>query len=110
MTDAAGIYVHLPYCRSRCEYCAFVVSTDDSTRGEYLEALAREAAILSEEASGRAFDSIYLGGGTPSLVPPAELRRLLDDLRRGFAVHDTVVANHLPAENVADALMAQAHA
>ena len=65
MTDAAGIYVHLPYCRSRCGYCAFVVSTDDSSRGEYLEALTREAAILSEEASGRAFDSIYLGGGTP---------------------------------------------
>ena len=89
MTDAAGIYVHLPYCRSRCGYCAFVVSTDDSSRGEYLEALTREAAILSEEASGRAFDSIYLGGGTPSLVPPAELRRLLDDLRRRFAVQES---------------------
>lgn len=88
MTEAAGIYVHLPYCRSRCGYCAFVVSTDDSSRSEYLEALAREAATLSEEAAGRDFDSIYLGGGTPSLVPPADLRRLLDDLRRNFAVDE----------------------
>ena len=88
MTEAAGLYVHLPYCRSRCGYCAFIVSTDDSSRSEYLDALAREAAILSEEAFDRAFDSIYLGGGTPSLVPPADLRRLLGDLRRKFAVDE----------------------
>jgi oxygen-independent coproporphyrinogen-3 oxidase len=88
MTEAAGLYVHLPYCRSRCGYCAFVVSTDDSSRGKYLEALACEAALLSGEASGSAFDSIYLGGGTPSLVPPEDLRRLLDELRRRFAVDE----------------------
>jgi oxygen-independent coproporphyrinogen-3 oxidase len=88
VTEAAGLYVHLPYCRSRCGYCAFVVSTDDSSRAEYLEALAREAAILSAEASGSAFDSIYLGGGTPSLVPAEDLRRLLDGLRGRFAVDE----------------------
>ena len=86
MTENAGLYVHLPYCRSRCGYCAFVVSTDDSSRDEYLNALAREAAILSPEAAGVAFDSIYLGGGTPSLVPAGELTRLLDELRRRFDV------------------------
>ena len=86
--EAAGLYVHLPYCRSRCGYCAFVVSTDDSSRGEYLDALAREAALLSEEASDSPFDSIYLGGGTPSLIPPEDLRCLLDDLRRRFVVDE----------------------
>jgi oxygen-independent coproporphyrinogen-3 oxidase len=88
VTEAAGLYVHLPYCRSRCGYCAFVVSTDDSSRGEYLEALAREAALMSGEASGSAFDSIYLGGGTPSLVPSEDLLRLLNELRRRFAVDE----------------------
>ena len=81
MSDAAGLYVHLPYCRSRCGYCAFVVSTDDSSRGDYLAALAREAAILEPEAAGKRFDSLYLGGGTPSLVPAADLERLVADLR-----------------------------
>lgn len=89
MTGAAGLYVHLPYCRSRCGYCAFVVSTDDTSRGEYLDALSREAALLSGEATGAAFDSIYLGGGTPSLVPPQDLRRLLDELRRRFVVDES---------------------
>jgi oxygen-independent coproporphyrinogen-3 oxidase len=86
VTENAGLYVHLPYCRSRCGYCAFVVSTDDSSRGEYLEALEREAALLAPEAAGAAFDSIYLGGGTPSLVRPGELTRLLGELRRRFDV------------------------
>jgi oxygen-independent coproporphyrinogen-3 oxidase len=84
----AGLYVHLPYCRSRCGYCAFVVSTDESSRSDYLAALAREAAIVEPEASGIRFDSLYLGGGTPSLVPPDELARLVEELSRRFAFDD----------------------
>ena len=86
MSVSAGIYVHLPYCRSRCGYCAFVVSTDDSTSASYGKALEREMEILAREAEGAAFDTLYLGGGTPSLTPPAELDRLLEGLRRSFAV------------------------
>ncbi len=82
----SGIYVHLPYCRSRCGYCAFVVSTDESTQGAYLDALGREIEILAIEARGASFDSVYLGGGTPSRTSEADLARLLDRLRRRFAV------------------------
>ena len=84
--ERAGLYVHLPYCASRCGYCAFVVTTDDSSRTEYLAALAAEARLLAEEASGAEFDSIYLGGGTPSLLPPGAVASLLSDLRRRFPV------------------------
>ncbi len=88
MKSAAGVYVHLPYCRSRCGYCAFVVSTDDSSRDDYLAALVREAEILEPEAKGFRFDSLYLGGGTPSLVPAADLARLVSELRRRFPFED----------------------
>ncbi len=84
MSDAAGVYLHLPYCRSRCGYCAFVVSTDDSSRDDYLTALVREAALLEPETAGFRFDSLYLGGGTPSLVPEDDLSRLVGELRRRF--------------------------
>lgn len=84
--EPAGLYVHLPYCRSRCGYCAFVVSTDESTRTDYLEAIAREARLVAPEAAESTFDSVYLGGGTPSLVPPGDLVRLLEELRRLFAL------------------------
>ena len=78
MNEAAGLYVHLPYCRSRCGYCAFVVTTDDSSRSEYFRALDRELALVGADAAGETFDSVYLGGGTPSLAPPDDVARLLD--------------------------------
>ncbi len=81
---SAGLYVHLPYCASRCGYCAFVVSTDASSREAYLEALSREIELAAVEARGARFDSVYLGGGTPSLVPEAEIRRLLERIRARF--------------------------
>ncbi len=82
----AGIYVHLPYCASRCGYCAFVVTTDGSSRVRYLEALEREAGLVAGEAETATFDSIYLGGGTPSLLPPESIARLLEFLRARFAI------------------------
>jgi oxygen-independent coproporphyrinogen-3 oxidase len=86
VTAGAGLYVHLPFCRSRCGYCAFVVTTDDSVREAYLSALERESRIAGGEARGSSFDTIYLGGGTPSWLPPEGIVRLLDTLRRDFAV------------------------
>jgi oxygen-independent coproporphyrinogen III oxidase len=85
VTDPAGLYVHLPYCASRCEYCAFVVTTDGSSRDRYLEALEEEARLASPDASGQTFDAVYLGGGTPSLLPPAAVARLLRALGARFS-------------------------
>jgi len=82
----AGIYVHLPYCRSRCTYCSFVVSTDDSSRDAYLAALLHEASLVSPQARGDLFDTVYLGGGTPSRVAPRDLSRLFAALARDFGV------------------------
>ncbi len=82
----SGIYVHLPYCRSRCGYCAFVVSTDESSARAYRQALERETAHLAGEAQGVRFDSVFLGGGTPSLTPAPDLAALLEDIRRRFDV------------------------
>lgn len=84
----AGLYVHLPYCASRCGYCSFVVTTDESSRDRYAAALEREAELVADEAGAPAagFDSLYLGGGTPSLVPPDRLARLLSVLRGRFSV------------------------
>jgi oxygen-independent coproporphyrinogen-3 oxidase len=101
VTQAAGLYVHLPYCRSRCGYCAFVVSTDESSRREYLSALAREAEIVGSEAAQDRFDSLYLGGGTPSLVAAEELSALVESLRSRFSFDgDTEVTLEANPEDV----------
>jgi len=97
----AGLYVHLPYCASRCEYCAFVVTTDGSSKGRYLAAIEREAALLAPEARDSVFDSVYLGGGTPSLLPPAAVARLLTSLRSRLRVaHDAEITLEANPEDV----------
>ncbi len=88
MTEPAGVYVHLPYCRSRCEYCSFVVTTDSSSREAYLAALDTEASLAAREATGVSFDSLYFGGGTPSLIPPGDLARLTGRLMTLFDFRD----------------------
>jgi len=80
VSSAAGLYVHLPYCVRRCAYCTFVLTTDFSTRDRYLAALASEASLAASTARGLPFDTLYLGGGTPSAVPAPQLASLIGDL------------------------------
>ena len=72
----AGLYVHVPFCVSRCRYCAFASSVYEPARAErYLAALEAEAGRAAGGAP-RPFDTVYLGGGTPTALPAALLRRL----------------------------------
>ena len=74
-----GLYVHVPFCQARCSYCAFVTWTDRGDQeAAYFEALEREVRL---RCVGATFETIYFGGGTPSLPDPARLARLLDTIR-----------------------------
>ncbi|MDD5656026.1 MAG: radical SAM protein [Elusimicrobia bacterium] len=82
-----GLYVHIPFCPKRCAFCFLPVwgVGDRSRVAGYLDALAREAAIYAEPLRGRRFRSVYIGGGTPSLLDGSELDRLFSTLERCFA-------------------------
>jgi oxygen-independent coproporphyrinogen-3 oxidase len=82
----AGIYLHLPFCVHRCSYCSFVVSTEDNARVPYIAALLREIAMLSGEAAGAEFDTVYFGGGTPSALPHENLQSLLQALHKSYRI------------------------
>ena len=69
-----GLYIHIPFCKSRCIYCAFFSSTDLAMREKYVEALGRE--MLMRPAHGDTVATVYLGGGTPSQLTPAMLHKL----------------------------------
>ena len=74
-----GLYVHVPFCEKRCHYCDFnTYLLRDGGVEEYLEALAREAALYAARSGVAAhpFDTLYIGGGTPTALGPAQLERL----------------------------------
>jgi oxygen-independent coproporphyrinogen III oxidase len=86
-----GIYISVPFCRSKCTYCNFASGVFSAAQmGQYVERLIADMrsvrALVAEHAAEipEPVDSIYLGGGTPSLLPPDELKKLLFYLRQEF--------------------------
>jgi oxygen-independent coproporphyrinogen-3 oxidase len=79
-----GLYLHIPFCSAICNYCNFNRGLLDPTlKTRYVDAM--EADIL-RQADGAPADTIYFGGGTPSLLEPEEIGRLIDACRRGYAI------------------------
>lgn len=81
----AGLYIHIPFCSSRCSYCDFATGLYQSELAErYVRALVAE--IRSSAEAGARVNTIYFGGGTPSLLDPAQLDRILVAVRDQFDV------------------------
>jgi len=81
----AGVYIHIPFCSSRCSYCDFATGIYQSELAErYVCALIEE--IRSSAKAGARVDTIYFGGGTPSLLEPAQLASILEAVHERFAV------------------------
>ncbi|HVO20492.1 MAG TPA: coproporphyrinogen-III oxidase family protein [Anaeromyxobacter sp.] len=86
MARPFGVYVHFPYCRHRCPYCDFAVTTEPVPRGRsYARAILRELALRAGAFDGLELRSIYLGGGTPSLWDPAEVAEVIGEIRGRFS-------------------------
>jgi len=80
----AGIYIHIPFCKSRCSYCDFATGLYQSDIAErYVEALVTE--ICKTPHTGKV-DTIYFGGGTPSMLSPAQIERILSAVHESFHV------------------------
>ena len=82
-----GLYVHVPYCRHRCHFCAFKITTHLDTLAEWTAGVLAESDLRAPEWPDR-FDTVYFGGGTPSAVPPVAIVRVLDRIRDRLDVAD----------------------
>jgi oxygen-independent coproporphyrinogen-3 oxidase len=78
-----GLYIHIPFCKCKCPYCDFYSVIDETLISAYLAALDAESRLYREQFP--AFDSLFLGGGTPSLLNAGQLGALMASLRRQFA-------------------------
>ena len=74
----AGIYLHIPFCKSRCIYCGFFSTTSLQRRHAYVDAVVEELYQRRSFLSGASIDTVYFGGGTPSQLSPEELERALN--------------------------------
>jgi oxygen-independent coproporphyrinogen-3 oxidase len=84
----AGLYVHVPFCLTRCGYCDFNAHAGMAHLAErYARALELEADLVGPAWSGVDVDTVFFGGGTPTLLPPSLLARVLTHLRERFAIH-----------------------
>ena len=94
-----GLYVHVPFCRTKCPYCGFHSSTDLSAISRWLDALSEEAKLYAGVFAP--FDSLYLGGGTPSVLPERNLARLVECLYQQFSfLPDTEITVEMNPDDV----------
>ncbi len=82
----AGLYIHIPFCRSRCAYCDFFSTTREAEQAAFVDALCREMEHRKDEIMDARVRTIYLGGGTPSLLTSAQLAQIMDAIHGLFTV------------------------
>jgi oxygen-independent coproporphyrinogen III oxidase len=82
--EPLGLYLHIPFCLDRCTYCSFVTTRDTSLQAAAVARLCADVAAWGGALGRPAVDTLYLGGGTPSLLKPAELEALTVAVRRAF--------------------------
>ena len=85
----AGIYIHIPFCRQACHYCNFHFSTSLRYKNEFLTALLKEMELFSaadRSTHAESIGTIYFGGGTPSLLLPDEIQKIIERINNHFQV------------------------
>lgn len=86
----AGIYVHIPFCKKRCSYCDFHFSTTFSKyRQDLISAICLELVLRKDELKAEFIETIYFGGGTPSLLTKEELASIMSTIREHYQLTDT---------------------
>lgn len=92
----AGIYIHIPFCKRRCRYCAFYSSTNSTLQAQYVKALCRELESRRQYIN-ETVETIYFGGGTPTTLSQAQLGTILDTIAKNYSISNnpeiTIEAN-----------------
>ncbi|MDR6969219.1 oxygen-independent coproporphyrinogen-3 oxidase [Flavobacterium arsenatis] len=93
----SGIYIHIPFCKQACHYCDFHFSTSMKRKEEMVLALAKEIQMRKSESQDEIVETIYFGGGTPSVLTIKEIQFLIDEVFNNFKVAEnpeiTIEAN-----------------
>ena len=105
-----GIYIHVPFCRSKCQYCDFysLTSKDDKLMDSYIEATCKHIKEAGSLAPSYQVDTMYFGGGTPSFFGADGMAMILSAIRRGFDVlHDAEITFEANPDSVSQKLLSR---
>jgi len=83
----AGIYIHIPFCKHACHYCNFHFSTTLALQNDFIVALLKEIELSFPYLQGDTVETIYFGGGTPSLLPANSIQQILQKIYSRFQIH-----------------------
>lgn len=81
-----GIYIHVPFCRSKCYYCGFYSLASLVSEEAYIQALCREMSLRKDYLSFEKVETFYLGGGTPSYLPVRDLEKIVGEAERNYVI------------------------
>jgi len=84
----AGIYLHIPFCKQACNYCDFYFTVNPKRKDELIDALCVELELRSNELQNEPIETIYLGGGTPSLLQRNDLDNIFQAIKSNYQLHD----------------------
>lgn len=88
--NKAGIYIHIPFCKQACTYCNFHFSTSLKHKEEIISAINKEITLRKQFLEGKTIQSIYFGGGTPSLLTSIELYSIMENIAASFTIENDV--------------------
>jgi oxygen-independent coproporphyrinogen III oxidase len=86
----AGIYIHIPYCKKACHYCNFHFSTNLETKNDFVDALLHEIELQQNYLQYEKVQTIYFGGGTPSILSELELHSILEKIKSTFNLENDI--------------------
>ncbi|WP_326982208.1 radical SAM family heme chaperone HemW [Chryseobacterium sp. MYb264] len=84
------IYIHIPFCKQKCSYCNFHFSTSLNFKDEMLAAMKKEIFLRKDELQNKNLQSLYFGGGTPSILSPDEIKSLIDEVLKYFSFNNDI--------------------
>lgn len=84
------IYIHIPFCKQKCSYCNFHFSTSLNFKDEMLDAMKKEIFLRKDELQNKNLQSLYFGGGTPSVLSADEIKSLIDEVLKHFSFNDDI--------------------
>lgn len=82
----AGIYLHIPFCKTRCIYCDFYSTTRSELKSRYVQALCRELEMRKGYLKGENIETVYFGGGTPSQLEEGDFRQLFETIQKCYGM------------------------